>query len=1136
MNEIEILDSEVRKEAVTTSHHAFVWASAGTGKTHTLTLRAVFLLFHLSEEKLFLSSSKKERLQAASDVLRSVVLTTFTRKAAAEMQTRLFRYLDVLVAAKSFQELENSLTQADPLFVEIVEQAANRLPSGSLGSLQKGTEALMERFSELQISTIHSFATSILRRHPMENKLPPNCQFAREDEDDIVDLEERILEAWWRTEALLDPGIRDDLRRVLEVAEIREVQIWLEHVFKNPWILEECSACSEYAPRELNRALRALKALSASVHRKGSRLVREFHKLDTLLAEIEEKPGALVPLAAFLTEQKDYIFPDGDSPQAIRRAVQRVPEELRQYLQSYYSIYPLVLASILKNEFREAWSAWQRLLESFVNWTRIGPSRTLGIVTFDDMIRLAVELLEDFPRIRKEENSRLRALLVDEFQDTDRMQLRLLELLLANDPTSKREETTGFFVGDIKQSIYRFRGADVSSVERFFECYEERTGCRLPKSQYRLQTSFRSLKPVTEFVNRFFSENLRLAGEDEFLIPARPYGEQKPKWLMVSMPDSDSARVAECRKQTAEAVADLVLDYLEKTPDASCKDIIVLTRKNHDLDFILPALHDAEIPTLATGARTFYRHLEVLDLVNLLICLHHPEDTLAIAAVLRSPIVHLAYSDLDRLLQSIAAPRVFFGDEELPDYLPYTSAARIQEIRSLAASRHSDLLPVWIQKVYSFMPKSPYVDQTDHQGRSIARMLKILREFQRTCENLEIPPLVWLLKQRERAMKLDHWDTKLGEDVSISDESIDAVRVMTIHKAKGLEGRCVILFDWEEVLEEASADPRPEPVIRSRIGEDEIRGFSLPWASIQITSSFYAKAYAAEKAQTQQEARRLAYVAATRAREHLFILTNIDSSKGKSDFVQGCIERANPAVIERVEWVSQERRHRPPAWTHHIDQERYLACWKEREQQFHISSETRGLVSATALVRKEGEEKILASSREDERSSILRGKLVHLYLEKHLTEWGFSERSFESLLKVLDSPVDKTDRERASLLLRSFFGGKMKDSKGVPLLTRIQRSRLLGREVPFFLRRSDRTWTGVIDLILQEDCRIYAIDYKTSEKPETLPSSYAVQREVYLEALERLFPGQEVVFEFWWLGGDSLGKEELGQGRLPFQE
>lgn len=201
-----LTDLDVRREAIFSTNHAFVWASAGTGKTHTLTLRALHLLLNLGCPELYESKGRSKRQGGARRVIRSLVLTTFTRKAAAEMHERLYVYLDTVAQATNLESLKLSpLARKDPIFVEIVQTVLARIPVDGFHRLQAGAQALAECASELQISTIHSLAASILKRHPLEAGIHSGIRFAKEDEEDVSTLKEQLLERWWQHKAFEDP-------------------------------------------------------------------------------------------------------------------------------------------------------------------------------------------------------------------------------------------------------------------------------------------------------------------------------------------------------------------------------------------------------------------------------------------------------------------------------------------------------------------------------------------------------------------------------------------------------------------------------------------------------------------------------------------------------------------------------------------------------------------------------------------------------------------------------------------------------------------------------------------------------------------------------------------------------------------
>ncbi len=102
-------------------------------------------------------------------------------------------------------------------------------------------------------------------------------------------------------------------------------------------------------------------------------------------------------------------------------------------------------------------------------------------------------------------------------------------------------------------------------------------------------------------------------------------------------------------------------------------------------------------------------------------------------------------------------------------------------------------------------------------------------------------------------------------------------------------------------------------------------------------------------------------------------------------------------------------------------------------------------------------------------------------------------------------------------MLNQFYAGDLGDPSGQPYRERVRAARILGREVPVYLQDEGQAWHGIIDLILEEEEVIRAIDYKTTPEQDPLPETYAQQQRIYNEALRRLFPEQDVAFEFWWL-------------------
>ncbi len=1112
---MSITDYAERRGAILTESHAFVQASAGTGKTHTLTLRAFFLLCRFGGTALF-SPSRSKRMSTAREAVRSLVLTTFTRKAAAEMQTRLYRYLDFIVAAPDCEALrtEESL-QWDSLFLEIVEYLVDHFCSGSFDVFRAGIECLAELASEMNITTLHGYSAGILKRHPVESAIPPWCRFAEEDEDDLSDFEDRLVDRWWQTEAVTNPVIKELFDEVLREISLDQLRNWFKLVARAPSLCRRLDQFPSLPEQRAERVIQALQWLACTLQGlKGAKLVRTGRELEDLVLP-DPGPASWRQICGFLDRNQKYLFTG--KTKSLNAALAEAPAPIRDELDDYYALYGTALSKVLSTELAAAWEAWTRLVTDFAEWQRSARLNDLGLLTFDDMITRCVELLRNHDAVRKAEHRRIRALLVDEFQDTDRAQLQLLSLLLAKQP-GDNHEPIGFFVGDSKQSIYRFRGADVPSVNRFRERYQSLIGIESPPRMFQLQTSFRSSDQLIEFTNRLFSDDIPLATDTEQLVPFHGPGKGPPEILVpVKDPEIEVHSAGASREMSVNALLSVVSEWMEG-PRRKFKDIMILTRSNHELDLILPAMLHAGVPVVASGAKTFYRHPEVLDLLNLLIALHHPDDSLATAATLRAPLFNLTDDQIDRILREMTAPAIFHGPAEVPKWFPQAESEKIAELRRLVTERHSTYLPDWLIEVRRHFPMTSYTDPRDCEGRALARVDKVLTSFQKVRLSGSNPPIVWLVQQRQRAAEADRWDAEMGEDVALTDETVDAVRALTVHKAKGLEAPLVILFDWGGLMRSTQSPRLESPPLLAAPSRSERLGleFKLPWGDLSILSPGYPEALEREQEECRKEAWNLAYVAATRARDHAVLLVPPrKEARFAIDHATGASERG----IVTLRCQSFEKLHIQTAAPDRRDLDRgeHASLWNSRKEPtdrkitYHPSHLEDDRDQPPSL-----EKRPVSSSDPGLGSQV--GRLVHRYLECHLEASSLDRSSLEGLAVELGLEKSGPEVSNAAGILERFLAGETVDGAGYPLITRIRNGQILARELPVFLTFQGKAWSGVIDLILSEGAKTTGIDYKTGSAEGNLGRIYAQQKTIYREALSRSLPGADVAFEFWWLG------------------
>ncbi len=1146
-------DADQRRIAVTTPDHAFVWASAGTGKTHTLTLRALYLLLSapfLADSTqqfpelghLYNLSDRRLRLKAARSAIRSLVLTTFTRKAAAEMQTRVYAYLDLLASSPTRADLSAALSapakSPDPLFEQICDELCGRL-SGDVDAeqgfvrLRHGAEALAELACDLQISTLHSLAACILQRHPLESGIPVTARFAEENEDDYGDLDDALVRRWWQTEALSDPDLEQCLEILLARVPPYHIRDWFKKVYQNPEVIQHLEAWSPPDPAGTDLALAACTDLGGALKtNSGKRIAANGQRLFELASAIksENERASTRPrwseLCNFLYENRSTLFFDSAHGQkAVRSAIQQLDPLLTLCFDSLGGIYPVVLRACIFEEMGPEWGIWKAVLRRFLSWSQDKGVNALGIVGFDEMIRLAADLVQKHPEVKRAERRRLRALLVDEFQDTDPEQLRLITGLLSKEAPDDHE-ILGFFVGDTKQSIYRFRGADVDSTVSFSANYCSLMKSSLPVQNLVLASTFRSLPALTRFVNRIFSRELPLlADAREKLQPTREDQGEPPEWVWVASEDpSKPLQAARARSLAAAETVRLINDFCSSGNDYS--DILVLVRSGRELDALLPVLQEAGIPVVSSGARTLYRQPEVSDILNLLISLYNPLDTLAVGAVLRSPLVQISDPDIYRLIKTIPSSRIFHQADPLPSYLPEPVRQRIETLRHLVHSRRSSSISAWLMEIRGFLPLAAYTDAFDLEGRSYARINRLLDAFLAQMKADPSTPLAWLLRQRSRGADTGRHDPDFGEDVGVSDERIDAVRVMTIHKAKGLEARYVIVYGWSSVLHETEAPPsqRGPTVIRTGSLPQPSVEFSLPWGPVVLCSDRFQAAAREEESKARAEAVRLAYVATTRARDQLTLVCAVSRNVRLPEPFQPLTEQRTDPGGEALGWdgtlriragsAAAEYPHRGAPVLALPDEKLYRELWRERfERLARVPDFPLARPSRTELTEPETTVENQASRIAN---PVITGQLVHAYLERWLREDAFEQDRLVSLWRRLNGAPKDVLRDAQSVLCL-FYSDRLPSAAGPSYRQRARSSKVLARELPFFMAARGKFWNGVMDLVLEEYGEILGVDYKTAIEKGQLPESYEQQAAIYTEALQQLFPGKPVRFEFWWL-------------------
>ncbi len=493
--------------------------------------------------------------------------------------------------------------------------------------------------------------------------------------------------------------------------------------------------------------------------------------------------------------------------------------------------------------------------------------RRQSALDFEDLELLTRELLLAGDELRERYGARFERIMVDELQDTNQVQLELIDSLASGNL---------FTVGDAQQSIYGFRHADVALFEARARRMEQVSALA------RLQTNFRSRREILEVINQVFAAGAAdttgdqdAAADEPFtaLIAGRHDPSSSDPRVELLLADKraewadDEGLASPWRLAEARALAVRVGELI--AGGAAPAEIVVLTRASTDLRLYERALEEQGVPTYLIGGRGYWSHPQVLDVVAYLRALANPRDEEALYSVLASPMVGVSP---DALVVLGAAAREAERD---PWWVLRQAAALLDELEE--ADRDAlARLTTWFAAERADAHRHAVEELIDRalerSGYDLAilampggrRRLANVRKLMRLAREHE------LRSGRDLRAFLDQLTTGDGSDARESEapvegEALDAVRLMTIHRAKGLEFEIVCLADLGRTPRYAA-----ELMQVGRDGRFGVR-IAQPGTGKREPALAY-KALRDERVEEQaSEERRLMYVAMTRARERLIV-------------------------------------------------------------------------------------------------------------------------------------------------------------------------------------------------------------------------------------------------------------------------
>jgi len=1111
-----------QEKAVTDSNSAIaVTAGAGSGKTLSLVGRYL----HLLEQ---------------GYPLRSILAITFTEKAAREMRSRI--RVALFPHPSPLPEGEGVINSPRPL----------------------GEGLGVRDIDSARIGTIHSLCAEILRSHPAEAGLDPAFEVLEEGLAAALQAEaiESAL-AWAATDeesvALFEPFKENELREILKSLLNRRLDVFSArtlpesasadfHELRQGFIppnprqpkpnpLEAFSASlNSYLATHINSetwtsALATLSAVRATSPTDKLEIARQnvlAHWTEIQQARVAQNWDAVLEnltalRKAISTQGQKNNWDDIESVRAAMKDLREIYEESLKFLAEKSRF-------ALDEKLATHLPAVHRLLNQTIREYQQRKDEK-QYLDFDDLEGLAAQLLAARPEVGAELQAELRAVLVDEFQDTNDRQRQIVyaltgfnqkELTAKNAKTAKenqlnlsdlsglrgsKNQVDLFVVGDSKQSIYRFRSADVTVFRQVQADVQSAGGLTLD-----LDLTFRAHKPLLENLNDLLAP---IMGADD--DPAKPYRvpfaplkayRQKPVRENIKPPYVEfhlglGENAEEGRAASAHALAQRLRE-LHETEGFAWGDMALLFRASSAYAVYEAALEAADIPFVTIAGRGFYDRPEIRDVLNALAAIADPTDDLALVGLLRSP----AFALPDAEIYKLRYPNNAAKPVKIFESLKEASKQVDTETGKQENNATRNLYPVYtiITELHSISGRAPaatvlkrFLDLTHY--RATLRVAtdpngtRMIRNVDKLLADAHRSRLVNLNDFLAYVQTLRDVGLREGEAPADSASS-GAVQLMTVHKAKGLEFPLAVIAD-------ASYE---KPTRGAKIQLDD--GLLLDLRDDDFHSSAWQLATRREDDRDEAEDVRLLYVAATRAKEKLLVSGYVKPKKdglsfkgwlGKFDF----LENSKPPLRETgltVKFYPADE-IAPPVLTSSDS-----AAQSE-------SPRASDLIAPLAPPPSPADEKtraketdppqrvwrIVSKTKRAHAPAWVVGKLVHAALRR----WRFPDDSFEKFMQPFALESGLTDPKEIHAAIQE-SRRMLERFHAHPLFNEIN-SAERRHEIPYFLPNE----RGVIDLLYRVNSDWIIIDFKTDEarseaEAQTIiaKKEYNLQMKRYAQAVE----------------------------------
>ncbi len=879
-----------------------VSAAAGSGKTATLTERIIRLL------------TDKE----SPSEITSMLIVTFTRAAAAELRTRISRELGKALAldpSNSF--LAKQLTSLGSADICTIDSYYLNLVRSNFQRLGIPAKFRLADETELQIMRHEIMNAIIERRYRTDDEF---SDFA--DEITTARSEGKLAETLLNVykKIILIPEGTDYLRNCADAYnKDSDVDFFSTAVGKQIKLHVEEEVC--YLIKRCNRLISLIDSDNSAAPY-GQAIASDLDYLERLRVVLSNGAYSAARDAVY-----DYVplglgrissSAKSEFTELVKNERTSIKDRIIKFKEREFCTLPEDIPQVCSKSARLAVKIAD-VLDDFISAYNDEKNASF-ICEFSDLRKYALQLLVNSDgqptQIALEEQKKYKHIFVDEYQDTDAIQDLVFNTI--------SNGSNLFFVGDIKQSIYSFRGAEPSVFAQYRKSYlpaeAENENNKMPSSVF-MSENFRCSPNIISFTNAVCSYLFRecegeghgigYVAEDD-LIASRPApsSDEKVKVVLLEKDDENKDTDLSC---------DYIISEIKNTLNNKLKcdgkkyipkDIAILTRSNKDAAKVADALAKAGIPYANSTGNDLFENSEVLLMFSLLSACDNPQRDIPLAAVLRSPIFGFTLSELVKI-------KLGRKDISLYDSLCEYSESDEKDIKLKnkclnAITRidryrtEAEALPVHIFMRFLWKDTNALTyagsDETSKK-RTPAERRRNLRKFYEYARKYESSSYKGLHDFVEYVSGIISQNTKIADEDAVTDNT---VRIMTVHKSKGLEFPVVFLYGAEKKIEDQDSKknmifaPNNNIGIAFKISDKTGLG--------QIESPYRIALANSVSDKSSEEEIRILYVALTRARDVLYVV-----SSGKEGFaeakLQNAIEKASlggrNTVSESTSWLDR---------------------------------------------------------------------------------------------------------------------------------------------------------------------------------------------------------------------------------------